>query len=218
MVDYLAQQGREDYWPHLDLVASIHEAFARHHGLTYIVERHAEQRFPWGGWDKLAFLIDLLARPDTGWVFWVDADALIVGDTDPRIAMSKELIGMARHPGPPEHYNCGVMFLRGDLRVVRWMRRVLERGPGGLPYYEQDIMNELLAGPEWEGLVKTLPHEWNSTVKHRHPTDCYIRAWHGMQGGPPARLKLMEAEIKQRDLPDCHSVILDMPENAVVRG
>lgn len=200
MVDYLVQQGREEYWPHLDMVYPRHRTFAAWHGMGYIAQYDAEQQFAWGGWDKLPLLIELLEREDTGWVFWVDADAVIVSDADPRTAMGEELIGMARHPGPPEHYNCGVMFLRGDPRVADWLRRALARAPGGPPYHEQTIMNELLDAPEWAGLVKTLPHVWNSTVKHGHPVDCHIRAWHGMPGGPAARLAPMRAELERRGL------------------
>jgi len=201
MTDYILQQARESYWPHLDLVAPIHSAYAERHGCEYVVERGAEVFHKWGGWDKLPRLIELTGRPDTGWVFWLDADTLAVGDADPRGVMGDALVGMSRHKGrtTPTTLNCGVLFVRACTQTHEWLTEVLARQPGVYPWYEQDIMNELLLEPEWAGLVRDLPHVWNSTGCLGHPQECEIRAWHG-GGAHSSRLRAMRAEIERRGL------------------
>ena len=201
MTDYLLQSARSDYHPHLDLVAPVHRAYCKRHGFEYVVRTNAPHMGSWGGWDKLPLLIDLVCRPDAGMVIWLDADTLAVGDADPRDALGDALIGMTRHKGrtTPTTLNCGVMMLRACQPVFDWLVEVLSRQPGVYPWYEQDIMNELLERDEWAGKVVDLPHIWNSTVCLGHPQECEIRAWHG--GGPPAqRLEPMRAEIERRGL------------------
>jgi len=197
MTDYLLQQGREDYWPCLDLVAPLHQDFADRHRMQYVVHREPMLPDYPGHWDSVPLLLDLVQREDTGMVLWLDADTLIVGDGDPRDVLRGYDIAMARHPGPPEHYNCGVLMLQAGEDIAAWLQAVLDRAPGTYPWYQQTIMNDLLTAPEWEGRVKTLPHEWNSTVVLRHPERCIIRAWHGYPGGPWARYEAMRKAAGQ---------------------
>jgi len=201
MTDYLLQQGREDYWPHLNLVAPLHRAYAKRHGMKYVSYRGVViPEWRWGGWDHIPLILALVGREDAGWVFWLDADTLIVGDADPRDVMDGYLVGMARHPGPPEHYNTGVKFLKACKEVGDLLQRVLDSGPGVHPWYEQNFMNQYLAEPQWAGKIKTLPNEWNSTVVLGHPEQCIIRAWHGFSQRPAARLVAMQREITRRGL------------------
>jgi len=201
MIDYLLQQARPSYWPHLDLVERAHRAYAGRHGFEYIVERSVAHFQTWGGWDKIPLLINLTGRPDTGVVLWLDADTLAVGYADPREALGDALVGMTRHPGrtTPTSVNCGVLLMRACPQVHAWLEEILARQPGVYPWYEQDIMNELLEAPEWAGKRVNLPHIWNSTVCLGHPQECEIRAWHG-GGSHPERLAAMRAEIKRRGL------------------
>jgi hypothetical protein len=202
MTDYLLQQGREGYWPLLDLVAPIHQAYADAHDLTYICHKGAVvTKWP-GYWDSVQLMLDLSQDSGTGQVFWMDADVLIVSNADMRDVLGEHLVGMARHPSNQhgEHYNCGVLFFRACEQVSDWLRKVLDGGPGEHPYYQQDYMNLYLREPQWAGKVLELPHEWNSTVKLGHPENCNIRAWHGHKGGAVARLQAMQLDIQKRGL------------------
>lgn len=200
MTDYLLQQGRSIYWDCLDLTEQIHRNFARRYGLTFISHRGAVLPDWYGTWDSVPLMLDLVQREDTGLVLWLDADTLIVGDADPREILGECLIGMSRHPGPPEHYNCGVLFLKACGQVSSLLQRILNNGPGEPTWYQQAIINELLTEPQWSGKIKTLPHEWNSTVVLRHPEQCIIRAWHGSKGGREGRSELIAEEIAKRSL------------------
>ena len=197
MTDYLLQQGREKYYPLLNLVSDIHGRWAEDHNLTYLAQYGAILPDLPGYWDSVKLMLDLATLPSTDYIFWLDADTLIVGDGDPRAAMGDALVAMARHPGPPEHYNCGVLFLRACKQVTDWLQKVLDGAPGVHPWYQQDFMNEYLKEPQWAGKVKTLPHEWNSTVVLNHPPECIVRAWHGFPGD---RCAAMRAEIERRGL------------------
>jgi len=207
MTDYLLQSARPSYYPHLDLVERVHRAYAERHRLEYIAIRQVEPFRVWGGCDKLYPLIDLTGRPDTGFVLYVDADALAVGNADPRIALGDDgLVGMSRHhwikhPSitTETSINCGVMYLRACPQVHDWLEFVLSECPGVWPGYEQTIMNESLEGAEWAGKYVSLPHIWNSTVCLGHPEECEIRAWHG-GGAHEERLRAMRTEIERRHL------------------
>jgi len=195
--DYLLQQGREEYWPCLDLVAPAHQAYADRHGLRYVVHKGPVLPDWTGHWDSIPLMLDLANDIGTGLIVWLDADTLIVGDADPRVVMAGYDVGMARHPGPPEHYNCGVLMLRAGPDTVDWLERILAAGPGVFPWYQQDFMNAYLAEPQWDGRVKTLPTEWNSTVTLGHPEKCVIRAWHGYPGGTWARYEAMRKVVQR---------------------
>ena len=199
MPDYLLQQGRRGYWPHLDLTERIHSAYAERHGLQYISHRGAVLPEFVGYWDSVPLMLDLVTREDTGFVAWLDADTLICDDADPREALGDYLVGMARHAGPPEHYNCGVLFVRACPQTRGWLQWVLDEAPGSFPWYQQTVMNRLLTDPQWDGRVLTLPNEWNSTVGQGHSPGCHIRAWHGT-GTVPERVAMMRAEIERRGL------------------
>ena len=206
MTDYLLQSARPSYWPHIDLTERVHRAYAERHGLKYVAMRQTGPFTTFPGWDKLPLLIDLTGRPDTGFVFYVDADAMAVGNTDPRTALGERLVGMSRHTWmkhpsitTPTSVNAGVIFLRACPQVHDWLEFVLDNAQGVWPGYEQTIMNESLEAPGWVGKYANLPHIWNSTVCLGHPADCEIRAWHG-GGSEGERLARMREEMASRGL------------------
>ena len=211
-VDYLLQQGAKAYWPHLDLVAQLHSAYAKRHRMEYISYRGPyppgggwvrEPQAHWDiGWKQYSLMLDLLRKDDTGWVFWVDCDAIIVGDEDPRPVMDGYLVGMAWYPKNKRHvghFHRGTLFLKARDQVVGLIERVLREGPGPPPHWDQGLLNKYLLEPQWKGKLRTLPIEWNSAVKHNDPEKCVIRAWHGL-GNIQHRLKAMQAEMKRRGL------------------
>ena len=194
-MDYLLQTARGEYTQMLDISRQRHADYARRHGMEYVTFEGAVLPDWWGGWDSVPLILDLVRRDDTGIVFYLDADTLIVGDGNPREALGTYLIGMTRHPGPPEHYNSGMMLVRACAQTAALIQRVLDAGPGKRPWWEQTIFNQLLTEREWMGRVATLPHEWNSTAVLGHPERCIVRAWHGYPGGVQGRVKQMEIAI-----------------------
>ena len=194
-MDYLIQHGRKAYWQMLDITEQRHREYAKRHKMAYVNHREAIlQQWP-GYWDMIPLLLYLVRRPDTDYVFWLDADTLIVGDVDMRTALNGCMVGMTKHPGPPEHYNCGVLFSRACKEVATWLERVIDLGPGVYPWYQQNYLNEYIGFMEHRGMVKVLGNEWNSTESLGHSEDCYIRAWHGTAGGIQPRMALMKERI-----------------------
>ena len=210
-VDYLFQAGTKAYGPHLDLVSSLHGSYAKLHGLEYTVYRGPYPVSPWKdpgrigsdqGHKQYVLILELLRKEDTGWVFWVDSDAMIVGNEDPRLVMDGHLVGMAWYPKNAKHaghFHRGSFFLKAHPQVVELIERILREGPGPRPHWDQGLLNKYLAEPQWKGKFKTLPIEWNSAVKHNDPEECVIRAWHGM-GGIHKRFLMMQAEMQRRGL------------------
>jgi len=208
-VDYLFQLGTKAFWPHLDLVAPLHSAYAKRHGVEYICYRGPFPTSPWPGglasdqaWKQYSIMLDLVHDENTGMIFYADADTLIVGDKDPRPVMDGYLVGMTWHPKNRSHighYNRGVFFIRACKQVGDLLERVMKNGPDKAPHYDQGLLNKYLAEPQWDGKLKTLPSEWNSIVKLADSEKCVIRAWHGM-GNVHKRFQAMQAEMRRRGL------------------
>jgi len=195
MPDYLIQHGREEYWGMLDITNERHASYAHRHGMRFVSNRgEVLSQYP-GYWDMIPLLLDYIRRSDTDYVFWLDADTVIRDDADLRDGLNGHNVGMTKHPGPPEHYNCGVLFLRACREVTMWLERVLDLAPGIYPWYQQDYMNNYIGMLEMHGMVKAMGNEWNSTVVLDHTQDCHIRAWHGTNGGVPTRMSLMRDYI-----------------------
>jgi hypothetical protein len=178
-VDVLLQHARPEYQRLLDLSRARHKQYAEEHGFLY----QAYQGAYWDGWsghwDGWLFCLQML-KLDVEWLCWVDADALIVGDADLREALAPgKWLGLARHPGPPEHWNVGVMVIRNCPRVIGLFEAVVAAGPGEWPWYQQQILNELLEEGEWDDLVGRIEDRWNCTYGVTDVEDAQIRAWHG---------------------------------------
>lgn len=127
-------------------------------------------------WDKLYWIRDALAMHYT-YVFWVDADAVIVNTyEDLRPAVSSPIMAV-RHPGPPEHWNLGVMLIRNHPEARAIVDDVIAHGPGVAPWYEQTIFNVI--APQYDGLIRRLDDRFNSTFGINEAPDPMISAAHG---------------------------------------
>jgi len=196
-MDILLQQARTEYTPLLDLTEPLHRAYAERHGLSYM-RFDGPYAVEWTGhWDAIWLLDRLLACAWVDRVFWLDADTLITGDEDLRAALGGRL-AMCRHPGPPPHWNCGVLFLRNGPRMREWIHEIWRRGPGEWPWYQQQIMNDLLAEERWNEMVERLDDRWNSTYRVTAVDEAVIRAWHGVLG-PDAKLARMQAHLAEME-------------------
>jgi len=183
--DVIVQQASHYYAPLLRLSGGLHEAYAKRHGFDLEVYHGTfaprEWHRYWDGWQVIQWLLNAGAR----WLVWVDSDALIVGNEDVRTAGGGRRgcwIGCVRHPGPPAHWNTGVMVIRNGDRVRQFFREVFRRGPGSEPWYQQAIANEMWDEPEWGEILQPLDDRWNSTIDVNWVADAQIRAWHGQPG------------------------------------
>lgn len=195
--DVILQQARDEYKLMLDLTEPFHRVYAERHGVEY---KRVDGTIVhgWNGtWDAIALFVRMI---DCGVdrIFWLDADTLIVGDEDLHSGLSGAPLTMARHPGPPGHWNCGVLFIDVSPRVSEFFEETLRRGPGGYPWWQQQIMNDLLALPEWDGMIGRLGDRWNSTVGHVEAPDPVVMAWHGTSG-PVNKYRAMREYVRRNE-------------------
>jgi hypothetical protein len=181
----LLQQASEEQAVLLALTAELHRAYVERHGMAFwtVVRRMVNDYSIYAGWDKFV-LIQQALRRGYEHVFWIDADAAVVGDVDLREALTTGCLGMVEHPGPPVHFNCGIILMRNrrDGRssatpLQEFVREVWERRPGEHPWYEQTIMNEMIADG-WPGFEQ-LDLRWNSTFGIAEADEPVIVGWHG---------------------------------------
>lgn len=190
----LLQQARAEYAPLLDLTESTHRAYAERHGMAYHRVNGALTQW-YGTWDQIPCILNALDEADE--VYWLDADTLIISDDDLRDAWPSDMqrragaVAMCRHPGPPPHWNCGVLLVRNAPEVRTFFRCVLYRSPGGPPWWQQQVMNDMLATPIWSWLLCPIDDRWNSTWGVNEVRDPVIVAWHNGQG-PGVKLAAMK--------------------------
>lgn len=199
MTAILLQQATAKYKSLLDLTERRHRLYATRHAMKYM--RLDGTIMPaWNPyWNPVFLWLMLLMQGDVAGVWWVDADALIVGDEDMRYTVEAGRVGMFWEERPSPHWNIGVIFLRNSERVRAFLRAAIARGPGGPPWYCEQIMNDLLAEPEWADLVQGIDHRWNSIRGYTEVADPQIVAWHG-EPGAAGKLAKMQEYMRRHNL------------------
>jgi hypothetical protein len=175
----LIQAASWEYAPLLDITAKRHADYAQKHGMSFECLRGRWLDGSAGvlGWDKLV-LIQQALRAGFEHVFWIDADAAIVGDEDLRGALTHGTLGMVQHPGPPIHFNCGVMMMRNTQRLGTFLEAVLSYCPGIAPWWEQNVLNDLITSEKWFAFER-LDDRWNSTFGVNESDHPVVVGWHG---------------------------------------
>jgi hypothetical protein len=191
------------------------QAYANRYGYVFRAIRSddCERR---GGWIKIAPIRAALAE-QFDYVFWIDADALIVRqDIDIAAAMHGQAdLQMAWH-GPETsrldggdfqpHFNSGVML----IRATEWSRscfaRVWDTGPVAHAWNDQATILHLLGRDDILELGAERPDEpdrshvdhldciWNSIPGVAMATDPVVHHYAGLKFD--ARLRLLEADVK----------------------
>ena len=195
----LLQQATPEYKPLLDLTERRHRLYAAKNAMKYMRFDGAimPQWHPY--WNPVFLWLMLLMQDDVDGIWHLDADTLIVGDDDMRYAVDAGRIGMCWQPRPlPAHWNIGVSFFSNCERVRDFIRATIERGPGGPPWYCEQVMNDLLAEPEWAGLEQGLDHRWNSIRGYTEVAEPQIVAWHGTL--PANKLAKMQEYMRENGL------------------
>ena len=193
----LVQQARSsEYGALLDLTEAWHRAYAERQGMAYVRVDGAVAHRSWPAqWDQIQLLANLM-DDGAGLVLWLDADTLVVDpEADLREGLGEGQLAMARHPGPPAHWNCGVLLARNTPQVRDFLVQTLALGPGEYPWYQQQVMNRLLARPEWGHLISRLDDRWNATFGVTEVARPAVVAWHDGQGAA-SKLARMEAYLR----------------------
>jgi hypothetical protein len=179
----LLQSATPEYDPLLDLTESTNREYAESHGMKYYRAQGPIMSQWLPNWDPVFLTLALMeANRDIKGIFWMDADALAVGRDSVVEALWNTDLAMCRHAGPPEHWNYGVCWTRNTEQVRHFLRTVIARGPGVWPWYNEQIMNDLLAGPLFAGLITRMHDRWNSTREFTEVTDPVVVAWHNGRG------------------------------------
>jgi hypothetical protein len=181
----------EDYRPMIELVRERHQAYADKWQMDYLVAFGAvktEWKADNGGWAKLE-LVRLMLEKGYEYVFFMDADAMIIDlNTDLRDGCPDGL-GMVVHNGPGTpgpHMNVGIMFVKNSERVralfVEWASRY--PGTTTFPWYEQGEAHKMRSEDKWKDIIIEIPAKWNSCLAaSNHVNDAVIEGWHGMGNG-----------------------------------
>lgn len=198
---------QNDFRPMMELARPVHQAYADKWGMDYLTVVGSvvpEWILEMGGWAKLELCRQMLVK-GYQYVFWVDADALIVDiNTDLR-AGCPDGIGLVEHHGfrvPGPHLNVGVMLIRNSERVIKFFEEWITRYPGTdkFPWREQGEAHKMRQDPEWEGIVHEIHAKWNSCMDGgSHVEDAVIEAWHGMGSGVQ-RYAQMLARINEQKM------------------
>lgn len=190
----------DDYRPMLDLVRNRHQKYADKWHMDYltVIGSVKPEWQAWnGGWAKVELVRKMLAQ-GYEYVFWVDADAMIVDlNVDLRNGCP-DGIGMVKHDGPGTpgpHLNVGVMLIKNNLRVRALVDEWASRYPGTteFPWYEQGEIHKMRNDPKWQDVIIEIPAKWNSCLAAaNHVEDCVIEGWHGMGNGAMRYLQMSD--------------------------
>jgi len=204
----IVQQADSGFIAMLNLTAELHQAYAKRHRMdlvTAIVDSAPNHVMGWSRWPLLEWA---LWRYE--YVFWIDADAAIVGDDDLRMASAADIgLTWGGTQGEPPHHNVGVMYLRSAPGVHYLAQKLIAEtpsetpesmfgpwhGPVGRRVCDQALINELAQVDPWKLLFGTVGTRWNSIECCSRVANPVVMAWHGTPAGE--KLSAME-RAKQR--------------------
>ena len=182
-----------------------HSAYAIAHKMDYYniqADSYPELLAEGGAWAKVAMMKEAL---DKGYkyVFWVDADALIMDfSVDLRDAVKDCEIGACIHDpdksewlkknGILKHINIGVIYLKNTPGTKKFVDLWLAAYPGPERWADQGAFNKLME--EYPGVVKPIDDKWNATVKVNEVEKPVIKGYHGVPYAE--RYTMMKAETR----------------------
>jgi hypothetical protein len=177
----------------LEWLKPIHGAYCQKWGYDYLAssEKVVESNNPNArpNWNRIPLMIQAI-ESGYEYVIWIDHDCVIVDfDKDLRDAFDEPGadVMMCVHPGFPQaglfaHFNNGVMMVRSSEKSFKFLQEVWAKRYGGPPWYEQDIMNELLRDFTYMDVVGVMGDRYNSTPNANQVPDdqVVIAAFHGV--------------------------------------
>jgi hypothetical protein len=139
-----------------------------------------------GGWAKLLLIQKALEKYQ--YVVWMDADTIIVNESEDIRCAVKQGIGATFHQKPEPHFNVGMLYMVNS-DDVRWMiRNWIYKYPGYDNWYEQRIFNDMISF--YPNIVYKIEPKWNSWFGHEESENPVVASYHDC--GPwQRRIKLM---------------------------
>lgn len=146
-------------------------AYAEKHGYPFIHETELLDPSRNASWNKIPYVLKYL--PDFDWVFWTDADSLVmnpdvrledvIGDTD------KDFLAMAKNNNP----NCGEFLIRNCPWSEDFFRRVYAEPFVKYDAWEETAVTRLInRNADDRSHVQWIPHQLlNSFVDPHHPNN-----------------------------------------------
>lgn len=141
-----------------------------------------------GAWAKVGMMKEAMEK-GYKYVFWVDADALIMDfETDLRDAVKDCDLGACVHD--PEksawlqqhqvqkHINIGVLYIKNTPESKKFIDLWLAAYPGPERWADQGAFNKLME--EYPGVVKPIDDKWNATVRVNEVEKPVIKGYHGI--------------------------------------
>jgi hypothetical protein len=104
-----------------DISRANKEVYCERHGYRFVCRREGFDCSRPPSWSKIPFILEELPRSD--WVFWTDADALVMNASVPVTRFVQDCADMVLSCDPYNGINCGHWFVRD----TEWSRRFLER-------------------------------------------------------------------------------------------
>ena len=181
----------------LELTRAHHKAYCDKWHMDYWCkfENPQEEFDPLkGSWGKIE-LIRCALDEGYEYVFWLDADTLIVDfETDLRDAVQCNKIGACWHRIPQmNHWNVGALYLDNEYATRTFINEWRKTYPGSPQWMEQGEFNRLARENR---TVVTLSDKWNATLDVNIVPDAVVLGFHG-QGDTAYRVKLMQQAMER---------------------
>jgi hypothetical protein len=97
------------------------EAYCGRHGYRFVCRTDGFDATRPAPWSKIRFVLDALA--DSDWVFWTDADSLVMNTRIPLTRFVQDMVDIVFSSDPYHGMNTGCFFVRNTA----WARTFLER-------------------------------------------------------------------------------------------
>ncbi len=174
----------------LALTEPHHRAYCEKHGIDYqcVYDNVFEHDPVLGSWAKIELIKQALAK-EYDYVFWLDADTLIVDmETDLSEAIAPFSIGACWQRIPQlHHWNVGALYVDNCIETAEFINEWLQAYPSPNNWNEQGVFNRMAMQGK---TVVTISDKWNATVQVSEVPDAVVLGFHG-QGNPEYRLQLM---------------------------
>jgi hypothetical protein len=118
-----------------DLSRANKDAYCQRHGYRFVCRTDGFDPTRAASWSKVRFLLEELPRAD--WVFWSDADALVMNSTVPLTRFVQDSVDVVFSGDPYHGINCGHILVRNTPWSLGCLERVWNR-------------TEFLDHPFWE--------------------------------------------------------------------
>jgi hypothetical protein len=130
------------------------EAYCRRHGYRFVCRTGGFDPARPPAWSKVRFVLDELGRADTDWVFWSDADAVVMDPSVPVTRFVQDSADLVLSGDPAHGINTGHLLVRNTPWAAGFLSRVWDR-------------TEFLHHPFWENSAVVRLYAEDPEVRRR---------------------------------------------------